>query len=172
MLFCLGIRHVGAVTAQALVGRFPSVEALQQAEPDELADVEGVGPVVAEGVLQYFADERNRETIEKLMQAGVRLAEEHGGRPAGSLSGLTFVLTGRLPTLTRSQAQEAIEAAGGRVSGSVGKGTDYVVAGEDPGSKYERATEIGVTILDELGLRELLAACDEADAEAGRLPLE
>jgi DNA ligase (NAD+) len=172
VLFALGIRHVGAVTAQALVGRFPSVDALAQAESGELAEVEGVGPVVAEGVLQYFADERNRETIEKLKQAGVRLAEEPGGRPAGSLNGLTFVLTGRLPTLTRGQAQEAIEAAGGRVSGSVGKATAYVVAGEEPGSKFDRAKEIGVTILDEPGLRALIAASDGRDAEAGRLPLE
>ena len=172
VLFALGIRHVGAVTAHALVGRFPSVDALQQAESGELADVEGIGPVVAEGVLQYFADERNRETIEKLKQAGVRLAEEPGERPSGSLNGLTFVLTGRLPTLSRGQAQQAIEAAGGRVSGSVGKATDYVVAGEDPGSKYVRAQEIGVAILDESGLRELIAASGDEDAEAGRLPLE
>jgi len=172
VLFALGIRHVGAVTAQALVGRFPSVDALQQAESGELADVEGVGPVVAEGVLQYFADERNRETIEKLKQAGVRLAEEPGEKQSGSLSGLTFVLTGRLPTLSRGQAQEAIEAAGGRVGGSVGKATDYVVAGEDPGSKYVRAQEIGVSILDEAGLRELIAASGDNDAEAGRLPLK
>ena len=163
---------MGAVTAQALVGRFPRVDALLQAEPGELADVEGVGPVVAEGVIQYFADGRNRETIEKLRQAGVRLAEEPGDRQAGSLSGLTFVLTGRLPKLTRGQAQEAIEAAGGRVSGSVGKATDYVVAGEEPGSKYERAKKIGVTILDEPGLLALLAASCDEDAEAGRLPLE
>ena len=172
VLFALGIRHVGAVTAQALVGRFPSVDALLRAEAGELADVEGVGPVVAEGVLQYFADRRNRETIEKLKQAGVRLAEEPGARSAGRLSGLTFVLTGRLPTLTRGQAQEAIEAAGGRVSGSVGKATDYVVAGDDPGSKYDRAKEIGVAILDEPGLRELIAEAGDEDAEAGRLPLE
>ena len=88
------------------------------------------------------------------------------------MSGLTFVLTGRLPTLSRGQAQEAIEAAGGRVGGSVGKATDYVVAGEDPGSKYVRAQEIGVSILDEAGLRELIAASGDNDAEAGRLPLK
>ncbi|HEX7527414.1 MAG TPA: NAD-dependent DNA ligase LigA [Gaiellaceae bacterium] len=172
VLFALGIRHVGAVTAQALVGRFPSVDALRRAESGELADVEGVGPVVAEGVLQYFADERNRETIEKLRQAGVRLAEQPGDKPAGSLSSLTFVLTGRLPTLTRGQAQEAIEAAGGSVSGSVGKATDYVVAGVDPGSKYDRAKHLGVAILDEPGLLELIAASGDEGAEAGRLPLE
>jgi DNA ligase (NAD+) len=172
VLFALGIRHVGAVTAQALVGRFPSVDALLEATAEELADVEGVGPVVAEGVLQYFADERNRETIAKLKHAGVRLADEPGVKPAVRLSGLTFVLTGRLPTLTRGQAQEAIEAAGGRVSGSVGKSTDYVVAGDDPGSKYDRAKELGVAILDEPGLRELIAASGDEGAEAGRLPLE
>jgi DNA ligase (NAD+) len=173
VLFALGIRHVGAVTAQALVGRFHSVDALLLAAADELADVEGVGPVVAEGVLQYFADARNRETIEKLKQAGVRLAEEPRDEPAGHLKGLTFVLTGKLPTLTRGQAQEAIEASGGRVSGSVGKSTDYVVAGEDPGSKYYRAKELGVAILDEPGLRELLATAPaDEDSEAGRLPLE
>ena len=170
LLFALGIRHVGAVTAQALVRRFPSIDELFLAEAGALADVEGVGPVVAEGVLQYFADERNRETIAKLKAAGVRLAEERVDRPAGPLDGLAFVLTGKLPNLTRSQAQELVEAAGGKVSGSVGKSTDYVLAGEDPGSKYDRAKELGVAILDEAGLRELLwpALVDEA----GRLSLE
>ena len=151
VLFALGIRHVGAVTAQALVGRFPSIDALMQAAAEDLAAVEGIGPVVAEGVLQYLADERNRETIQKLRVAGVRLAEEPSDEPAGALAGLTFVLTGRLAHAHAGPGPEAIEAAGGRVSGSVGRATDYVVAGEDPGSKYDRAKEIGVTILDEPG---------------------
>ncbi len=172
VLFALGIRHVGSVTAQALVGRFPSIDMLMQAAAEDLAAVEGIGPVVAEGVLQYLTDERNRETIQKLRLAGVRLAEEPSDEPAGALAGLTFVLTGRLPTLTRGQAQEAIEAAGGRVSGSVSRATDYVVAGEDPGSKYDRAREIGVTILDEPGLRALLGPARAGVGEAGRLPLE
>ena len=153
--------------------RFPSVDALMGAEAGDLADVEGIGPIVAEGVLQYFADQRNLETIAKLKEAGVRLAEEPGQRPAGHLAGVSFVLTGRLPSLTRGQAQEAIEAAGGRVSSSVGKATDYVVAGEDPGSKYDRARELGVAIIDEAGLRQVLAATSGVDdAEVARLPLK
>jgi len=171
LLFALGIRHVGAVTAQALVRRFSSIDALQDAAAGELADVEGIGPIVAEGVIQYFADERNRETIAKLKKAGVRLAEERTGRPAGALAGVSFVLTGRLPGLTRGQAQELIEAAGGRVSGSVGKATGYVVAGADPGAKYDRARELGVAIIDEEGLRELVAPAEPAE-EAGRVPPE
>jgi DNA ligase (NAD+) len=173
VLFALGIRHVGAVTAQALVGRFPSIDALMQAETGDLAAVEGIGPIVAEGVLQYLADERNLETIAKLKEAGVRLAGEPDDRPAGPLAGQSFVLTGKLPALTRGQAREAIEAAGGRVSSSVGRATDYVVAGEDPGAKYDRAKELGVAIIDEAALLELLGATSGGDAtEERRLRLE
>jgi len=155
VLYALGIRHVGAVTAQALVARYPDIDALLAAGADDLAEVPGVGPVVAEAVEQYLGEEHNRETIEKLRAAGVTLEEASPGRPEGPLSGSTFVLTGKLPGLTRGQVRELIEAAGGRVVGSVSGSTDYVVVGEDPGSKLERAQALGVRVIDEGRLREL-----------------
>ncbi len=166
-LFALGIRHVGSVTAQALVGRYPSMDALLAAGAGDLAEVPGIGPVVAEAVEQFLGDAHNRETIEKLRAAGVRLVEEHPERPEGPLTGKTFVLTGKLPTLTRGRAQELIEAAGGRVSGSVSRATDYVVAGEDAGSKLDKAGKLGVSVVDEDGLRELLGGDDAAEDQLG-----
>ena len=158
VLFALGIRHVGAVTAQALVGRYPSMDELLSAGATDLADVPGIGPVVAEAVEQYLGDAHNHETIEKLRAAGVRLVEESPARAGGPLAGSSFVLTGKLPTLTRGRAQELIEAAGGRVSGSVSRATDYVVAGEEAGSKLKRAAALGVTVIDEAALLDMVAA--------------
>ena len=170
VLFALGIRHVGAVTAQALVEGFPSIEALQTASVEQLAGVPGVGPVVAEAVTQYLADEHNRETLEKLRAAGLRLVEERPPRAEGALAGKSFVLTGKLPSLTRGEAQALIEAQGGRVSGSVSRSTDYVVVGEEPGSKLAKASRLGVATLDEESLRGLLAAEATPDSSARRLP--
>ena len=171
LLFALGIRHVGAVTAQALVQGFPSLEALQAASVEELAGVPGVGPVVAEAVKQYLADPHNRETLKKLRAAGLRLVEEHPRRARGALAGTSFVLTGTLPSLTRGEAQALIEAQGGRVSASVSKATDYVVAGEDPGSKLAKARSLGVSILGEDELVRLLDSREGAGdrvSESGR----
>ena len=164
VLFALGIRHVGAVTAQALANGFPEIDALIAAGPDELAALPGVGPIVAEAVVQHLADEHNRATIARLRDAGLRLVEEHPGRAEGTLAGRTLVLTGRLPTLTRGEAQGLIEAQGGRVSGSVSKSTGYVVAGEDAGSKLDRARALGVPVLDEAAFRVLLATGPPAAA--------
>jgi DNA ligase (NAD+) len=173
VLFALGIRHVGAVTAQALVEGFPSVEALLAASAEELAGVPGVGPVVAEAVQQYLADEHNRETLERLRSAGLRMLEEHPGRATGGLSGMSFVLTGKLPSLTRGEAQALIEAQGGHVASSVSKATDYVVVGDDPGSKMAKASRLGVATLDEEALLELVAAADApADTAAGQSLLD
>ena len=147
----LGIRHVGGVTAQALVDAFPNVDALMAATQDELAAVPGIGPVVAETVEQFLADDRNLETIEKLRAAGVRLVETQSAPVRGVLSGKTFVLTGKLESFTRGEAQARIEALGGRVSGSVSRATDFVVVGEDAGSKLAKATKLGVATLDEAG---------------------
>ncbi len=168
VLFALGIRHVGGVTAQALVERYPSMDALLAAGAEDLAEVPGVGAVVGEAVEQFLGDAHNRETIEKLREAGVRLVEDAPARAEGPLTGKTFVLTGKLPSLTRGQAQELIEAAGGKVSGSVSKATDYVVAGEDAGSKLAKAGSLGVAVVDEAGLRDLLGGGDTA---AGQLSL-
>jgi DNA ligase (NAD+) len=163
VLFALGIRHVGSVTAQALVERYPGIDALLAAGAADLAEVPGVGPVVAEAVEQYLGDAHNRETIEKLRAAGVRLIEETPVREAGPLTGSSFVLTGKLPTITRGQAQELIEAAGGRVSGSVSRAIDYVVAGEDAGAKLAKATALGIAVIDESTLLQLVAG-GEADS--------
>jgi len=160
VLFALGIRHVGSVTAQALVEQYPSMDMLLDAGAADLAEVPGIGPVVGEAVEQFLGDEHNRETVEKLRAAGVRLVEENPVRREGPLSGSTLVLTGKLPTLTRGQAQVLIEAAGGRVSSSVSKATDYVVAGEDAGSKLDKAVKLGVAVIDEAGLVALTAGPD------------
>ncbi len=174
VLFALGIRHVGAVTAQAIVDAFPSIDGLLAATADELAVVPGVGPVVAEAVTQHLADEHNRETLERLRAAGLRLVEEHPRRAGGGLAGTTFVLTGKLPSLTRGEAQALIEGRGGRVSASVSKATGYVVAGEDPGSKLAKAQRLGVGVLDEdgfLGLLESSKGSGEDDSAAEQLRL-
>lgn len=174
VLFGLGIRHVGSVTAQALVEAFPAMEDLKMGTVDELAAVPGVGPVVAEAVRQHLDEERNRETIDKLRVAGVCLHQERRPRVSGGLEGKVFVLTGRLPTLARGEAQARIEAAGGRVSSTVSKATDYVVIGEAPGSKLVSAQRLGVPTLDQGGLLSLLAAGEAAppDEEGRQLKFE
>lgn len=155
VLLGLGIRFVGERTAQLLAGHFGSMEAILEAGPEELEQVNEVGPKVAQAIVEFFAVEKNRELVRQLQEAGVAMTAEK--RVAGTkLSGLTFVLTGTLPTMTREAAKERIEAAGGRVSGSVSKKTDYLVAGEDAGSKLDKARELGVPVLDEDGLQQLL----------------
>jgi len=118
--------------------------------------VRDVGPVVAGSIARFFAEAHNREVISALLDAGLRWPEVEAPAAAGALLGKTFVLTGTLPGLTRDEASALIEAAGGKVTGSVSKKTDYVVAGEAAGSKLERAQTLGVTVLDEAGLRQLL----------------
>ena len=159
-IFALGIRHVGETTARDLARHFGSLDALMQASEAELLEVEDVGPVLAESIARFFAEPHNREGIAALRAVGVRWAEHAraAGRPAdGPLAGLTLVLTGTLPTLTRDEAKAMIESAGGKAAGSVSRKTDYVVAGADAGSKLERAVELGVPVLDEAGFRRVLA---------------
>jgi DNA ligase (NAD+) len=128
------------------------------ASPDEIVETPGIGPILAEQIVETLSDERTRELIERLRERGLRmeLSKDEAGPVEGPLTGKTFVLTGTLPNLTREDATERIEAAGGKVTGSVSKKTDYVVAGADPGSKMTKAEQIGTTILDEPGLLELL----------------
>jgi DNA ligase (NAD+) len=172
VLYALGIPHVGFVTAQALVEHFGSMDDLEAAGEEQIAEVPGIGPVVASAVRQYLADERNRQTLATLRASGLRFVEEAPRRAAGPFSGRTFVLTGRLESMTRPQAAAAIEALGGRTSDSVSKATSYVVAGEDPGSKLAKAQKAGVTVLDEPAFLELLADADDDSASgAGPLPL-
>ncbi len=157
-IFALGIRHVGETTAKDLARHFGSLDALMHADEAELQEAPDVGPVLAESVADFFAERHNREVIASLRKAGVHWSESTPQRAVrGKLAGLTLVLTGTLPTLTREDAKAAIEAEGGKVAGSVSKKTDYVVAGEDAGSKLAKAREIGVPVLDERGLQRLLA---------------
>ncbi|MFN3544508.1 MAG: NAD-dependent DNA ligase LigA [Thiobacillus sp.] len=156
-IFALGIRNVGETTAKDLARHFGSLEALIRASEDELVAVRDIGPIVAQSIVQFFAEPHNLEVVRKLREAGVHWPETIGTQPsAGILAGKTLVLTGTLPTLTREAAKERIEAAGGKVAGSVSKKTDYVVAGAEAGSKLARAQELGVPILDEAGLLALL----------------
>lgn len=157
VLFALGIRHVGAINAQLLATRFPDIDELAGADAGEVAQVEGIGPKIAEAVGEYFAEPHNRETVDRLRGAGLNLAFAPEDREAPRpMEGKRFVLTGTLPNLSRSEAKEKIEAAGGKVSGSVGKNTDYVVLGDKPGSKVEKARKLEKTILTEDDLLELL----------------
>ena len=157
LIYALGIRHVGETTARDLARHFKSMDALMAADEEALLAVPDVGPVVAASIAHFFAEPHNRDVIADLIKVGVRPQPPEvpvGG--AVDLSGQTFVLTGTLPSWTREEASQAIMAAGGKVSGSVSKKTSYVVAGDEAGSKLEKAQSLGVRILDEAGLRELL----------------
>ena len=159
-LFGLGIRHVGEATAKDLAKHFGALDRIIGATEAQLLEVNDVGPVVAQSIHAFFEQPHNREVVEQLRAAGVTWAEGEGSASAEpkALSGKTFVLTGTLPTLSRDEAKDLIEAAGGKVAGSVSKKTDYVVAGTEAGSKLAKAQELGITILDEAGLQALLAA--------------
>jgi DNA ligase (NAD+) len=155
VLLGLGIRFVGERTAQLLAQHFGSIKALAEASAAELEVVNEVGPKVAQAIVEFFAVEKNQQLIRDLESLGLRMTADK--KVVGTaLNGLTFVLTGTLPNLTRDEAKERIEAAGGKVSGSVSKKTSFVVAGEEAGSKLEKAQSLGVKILDEEGLLELL----------------
>ncbi len=156
VLTALGIRHVGGTTAQLLVEHFPSLDALEAASETDIAEVPGIGPVVAATVEQYLADPHNRETLAKLRAHGLRFVEEAPRHAEGPLSGKTFVLTGTLDTLSRTEAGERITALGGKVVSSVSSRTDYVVAGASPGSKLAKAQKAGVEVIDEQALLAML----------------
>ncbi len=157
-IYALGIRHVGETTARDLARHFGNLDALLDADETSLLDVPDVGPVLAQSIARFFAEPHNREVIAQLRAAGVHWRDEAPQRvPAGPLAGKTFVLTGTLPAMSREAAKARIEAAGGKVAGSVSKKTDYVVAGSDAGSKLDKANALGVAIIDEDALIELLA---------------
>ena len=157
-LFGLGIRHVGESTARDLARYFGNLDAIMSADVEQLLQVPDVGPIVAESLHAFFQQPHNREVIEQLRACGVQWEEgEPQARAPKPLSGKTVVLTGTLPTLSREEAKEMLEAAGAKVAGSVSKKTDYVVAGAEAGSKLEKAQALGVAVLDEDGLRALLA---------------
>ena len=157
VLYGLGIPGVGYVNARNLARSLRSMEELMKATEDRLVEVEGIGPIMARTIEETLAEDRTRELIERFRESGLSMEEEGPAAPVeGPLVGKTLVLTGTLPNLTREDATERIEAAGGKVTGSVSKKTDYVVAGEDPGSKMTKAQELGTEILDEDGLLALL----------------
>lgn len=157
VLTALGIRHVGSTVAELLADRFRTIDDLMGASERDFLSIKGIGPQIAESLTEWFSHEPNRRVIEKLRAAGVTLTSRRAA-PKGpaALAGLTFVLTGTLPSMTRDEAKALIEAAGGRVTGSVSNNTDYVVAGESPGSKLDKARRLNIPVIDEAGLRQLV----------------
>jgi DNA ligase (NAD+) len=156
LVYSLGIRNVGETTARDLARYFGDLRALMSADEETLQRVPDVGPVVAQSIAHFFNEPHNRKVVEDLCAAGVQAEAMPAVRATEKVAGRTFVLTGTLPGLSREEAKSRIEAQGGRVAGSVSKRTDYVVAGSDPGSKYEKAQQLGIAVLDEDGLLNLL----------------
>jgi DNA ligase (NAD+) len=154
----LGIQGVGGVVARTLVGAFPSMEALAGAGVEDLETVEGVGPHIAQSVVDWFGRPRHQQVIDKLRRAGLRMQAEVSAEVPQPLAGLTFVITGTLPTMSRDQAKALIEARGGKVTGSVSKKTDYLLLGENPGGKLAKAQSMGTKIIGEEELRELASS--------------
>ncbi|GAB4253577.1 MAG: NAD-dependent DNA ligase LigA [Thermoleophilia bacterium] len=165
VVFALGIPHIGRQNADLLIEHFPSIDSLAAAKEEDISDIPGIGPVIARSIREWFAEERNRGLVERLRRAGVRMEAEAAQSDAaavakeeGPAARLTFVLTGSLSNLSRAEATRLIEEAGGKVTSSVSGRTDYVVAGENPGSKLDRARELGVRVLSEEDLLGLLSA--------------
>ena len=156
VLVALSVRHVGPTAARALAGYFGSMDSIRAASLEELSGVEGVGPVIAESVQEWFTTEWHRAILKKWAAAGVRMADEVDESRPKTLAGLTIVVTGSLEGFSRDEAKEAILSRGGKAAGTVSKKTDYVVVGENAGSKADKAIELGLAILDEGGFRDLL----------------
>jgi DNA ligase (NAD+) len=156
VIFGLGIRFVGERTAGLLAAHFGSMDALMDATADQLEAVNEVGPRVAQAIVEFFGEEKNRALVQDLQQLGLTMPAPQR-QAGGPMEGKTVVLTGTFPTLSREQAKERVEAAGGKVSGSVSKKTSFVVAGEDAGSKLDKARDLGVEVIDEAALLERLS---------------
>ncbi|MFW5810975.1 MAG: helix-hairpin-helix domain-containing protein, partial [Thermodesulfobacteriota bacterium] len=159
-LYSLGIRHVGESVAGLLAVHFQSLERTMAASREELEGIEGVGPEIADSIRHFFDQEENRKTIQRILDSGVEpfldSAYEDTGKTDSPLAGKVFVLTGTLTSMTRSEAKKRIESAGGKVTGSVSKNTDYLVAGDKPGSKLKKAETLDIQVLDETKLADLL----------------
>lgn len=164
LLFALGIRGIGQRSAQLLAQRFGEMDGVMSATAEEIAGIEGYGEIMAQSVVDFFALEQNRRLIERLKELGLNMRCDTAPA-AGTLSGKTFVLTGTLPTLSRSEAKSMIEAVGGKVSGSVSKKTGYVVAGEEAGSKLTKANELGIPVIGEDELRAMIEKGGDSLAE-------
>ena len=157
VLVALSIRHVGPRASRALATAFGSMDAIRQASEEELAHVDGVGPVIAAALTEWFAEDWHRDIVDRWAAAGVRMADERDESTPRTLEGLTIVVTGSLEGFSRDEAKEAILIRGGKAAGSVSKNTSYVVAGENAGTKLDKAEQLGVPVLDEDGFRALLA---------------
>jgi DNA ligase (NAD+) len=169
----LSIRHVGPVAAQALAREFRSVDRIEQATQEELAATDGVGPIIAAALKEWFAEDWHREIVRKWKAAGVPLEDQSTGEDEGPrpLEGLTVVVTGTLENFTRDGAKEALQSRGAKVTGSVSKKTSFVVVGDNPGSKFDKAMQLKVPVLNEDGFGVLLEQGPEAAAEVA-LPTE
>jgi DNA ligase (NAD+) len=152
----LGVPFIGERTAAILADTFGSLDEIGSATLEKLQTAEEVGPKVAHSIVRFFGEPRNRELVERLRRAGLTFTHQKKRADAGKLAGLTFVLTGTLPNWTREEAKDRIELAGGKVAGSVSKKTSYVVAGEEAGSKLEKARSLGVAVIEEAELRKML----------------
>ncbi len=171
VITALGIRGVGSVVAELLTEHYPSIDDLMAATQEELEAIEGLGPHIAGNIVEWFSRERHRELIEKLRRAGVRLAEERRARPAEELplAGLTFVITGTLPSMSREAATALIQAHGGKVTGSVSARTDYLLVGEAPGgTKYRKAQQLGVPMIDEGELMRMIGRAPQGGKEEAK----
>ncbi|MDQ7911449.1 NAD-dependent DNA ligase LigA [Phytohabitans sp. ZYX-F-186] len=168
VLVALSIRHVGPTAAQALARHFRSMDAMEKAPLEELSGVEGVGPTIAESLHEWFTVDWHREVVDKWRRAGVRMVEEQVDEGPRPLEGITVVVTGTLSTYSRDRATEEITARGGKVSGSVSKKTGFVVVGDNPGSKYDKAVSLKVPVLDETGFDVLLERGPEAAREVAQ----
>jgi DNA ligase (NAD+) len=156
VLVALSIRHVGPTAARALATEYGTLDAIMAASEEELAVVEGVGPTIAAAVTEWFTVDWHRAIVDKWRAAGVRMADERDNSIERTLDGLSIVVTGSLAGYSRDDAKEAIVARGGKAASSVSKKTAYVVAGDSPGSKFDKAVELGVPVLDEDGFTRLL----------------
>ena len=158
VLYALGIPGIGFVNAESLAEHFGTMDALLEAQPEDIVEAEGIGPILAEQIYEELSEERTRKLVERLRKAGLRMELDPSERrqQGGPLDGKTLVLTGTLPNVSREQATRMIRLAGGKVVNSVSKKTDYLIAGDSPGSKLAKAEELGTDVIDEDGLRELL----------------
>src|ERR671937_1576050 len=158
VLYALGIPGIGFVNAEYLAEHLGKMDALLEAQPEEIVQADGIGPVLAEQIYEELSEDRTRRLIERLCKAGLRMELDPSERrkQGGPLDGKTLVLTGTLPNLSREQATRLIKLAGGKVVNSVSKKTDYVIAGDSPGSKLAKANEVGTEVIDEKGLRKLV----------------
>jgi len=157
VLTALGIPGVGSTVAELLTQHFSSLDELAAADVEKLQTIEGIGPVTAQSIVEWFSHKSNRELIARLARAGVRVREAKKASPGGKLAGKTFVITGTLPTMSREEATAFIKSHGGKVTDSVSKKTDYLVVGADPGgTKYNKAQTLGVPMIDEAALRRMV----------------